>query len=236
MSVILQTWCQLQRTSCSFRYVNSGAARIQCIYSSSYSILNIRLDVSALLLEICRYLHSCYTANFVPNTEPILRFALCELCSRTYTMHLQLRIFRLQCSSERICADIGDISAIQRALYCKLVAKYSAHPPVYAMWTMVPAICNVVTALHIQALIFNWTYLRWYWRYVENSMRLILQTWCQLQRIYSSFRYVNCGPEIYNAITVSYNQASIFSLTYLRCYWRYRDNSMLVILQTWWEI
>jgi hypothetical protein len=113
MRVILQTCCQIQRTSSSFRYVNSGAARIQCIYSSAYSILNIRLNVSALMLEVCRYLHACYTANFVPKTEPILRFALCELWSRTYTMHLQLRTFRLQYSSQRICAAIVDITSIQ---------------------------------------------------------------------------------------------------------------------------
>jgi hypothetical protein len=110
--------------------------------------------------------------------------------------------------------------------------QYSAQPPVYAMWIVLPAICYVVTALYIQALIFNWTYLRWYWRYVENSMRLILQTWCQMQRIYSSLRYVNCGPEIYNAITVSYNQASIFNLTVLCCHWRCLDNSTRFILQT----
>jgi hypothetical protein len=211
MSVILQTWSQLQRTSSSFGYVNSGAARIQCIYSSAYSILNIRLNVSALLLEICRYLHACYTANFVqvqslssdlryvncgpghiqyiyssahsdfnihlnvsalqleisrqfnarytanlvPNTAHILRFTLCELWSRTYTIHLQHHTFRLQYSSERICAAIGNISTIQCSLYCKLGAKYSAHPPVYAMWTMVPDIYNVVTDLHVQASIFN---------------------------------------------------------------------------------
>jgi hypothetical protein len=118
MRVILQSWCQLQHTSASVRYVNSGAAIIQCIYSSAYSILNIRLNVSALLLEICWYLHACYTANFVPNTEPILRFALCVLWSRTYTIHLQLRTFRIQYSSERISAAIGGISTIQCSLYC----------------------------------------------------------------------------------------------------------------------
>jgi hypothetical protein len=79
-------------------------------------------------------------------------------------------------------------------MYCKLGAKYSAHPPVYIMWTVVPAICNVVTAPHIQDLIFNWTHLRWYWRYVDNSMRPTLQTWCQIQRTSSRFRYVYCGP------------------------------------------
>jgi hypothetical protein len=121
MSVILQTCWKLQRTSSSFRYVNSGATRVQSIYSSAYSILNIRLNVSALLLEICRYLHACYTANFVPNTEPILRFTLRELWSRTYTIHLQLCTFRHQYSSESICAAIGNISTIQCSFTANMV-------------------------------------------------------------------------------------------------------------------
>jgi hypothetical protein len=149
MSVILQTLCQLQRTSCSFRYVNSGAARIQCIYSSAYSILNIRLNVSALLLEICRYLHACYTANLVPNTEPILRFTLCELWSRTYT---------------------------------------------------------IVTAPHIQPSIFIWTFLRCYWKYLDNSMLVILQTCFQIQSTSTSLRNATCGPG---------HIQSIFSTAYL---------------------
>jgi hypothetical protein len=149
MRVILHSWCQLQRCSSSFRYVNSGAARIQCIYSSAYSILNIRLNVSALLLEIWRYLLACYTANFEPNTAHILPFTLCALWSRTYTMHLQLHIFRLQYSFERICPGIVHISAIQCALYCILGAKYRAHPPVYAMRPVVPAIYKVFSAPHI---------------------------------------------------------------------------------------
>jgi hypothetical protein len=164
MRVVLQTLCQIQRTSYGLRYVNCGPGHIPCIYSSAYSILNIRLNVSALLLEICRYLHACDTANFLPNTEPNLRFALCELWSRTYTMHLQLRIFRLQYSFQRICPAIVHITTIQCALYCKLVNKYSAHPPIFAMWTVVPDIYNVITAPHIQASIFDWTYLRYYWR------------------------------------------------------------------------
>jgi hypothetical protein len=149
MCLILQTWWQLQRTSSSFRYVISGSAHIQCIYSSAYSILNIRQNVSALLLEICRYLHAWYTANFVSNTEPILRFALCELWSRSYTMHLQLRIFRLQYSAEGSSQAIRGMWPLQWALYCKLGAKYSTHPPAFAMWTVVPVIYNAFTAPHI---------------------------------------------------------------------------------------
>jgi hypothetical protein len=173
MSIILQTWWQLQRTSSSFRNVISGPAHIQCIYSSAYSILNIRLNVFALLLEICRYLHACYTANFMPNTEPILRFALCELWSRTYTIHLQLCIIRLQCSSERISAAIGDISTIQCALYCKLGDNYIAHPAAFSMWTVVPHTYKVFTPPHIYASIFSCRYLRCYCRHHDNSMRVI---------------------------------------------------------------
>jgi hypothetical protein len=100
----------------------------------------------------------------------------------------------MQYSTERIGAAVVDIAAMVRALCCKLVAKYSSHHPVYAMWTVVPHIYNVITAPHIKASIFNWTYLRLYWRYLDNSMRVILQSWCQIQRTSTSLRYLNSGP------------------------------------------
>jgi hypothetical protein len=109
-------------------------------------------------------------------------------------MHLQLLIVRPQYSTERICAAIGDTSTIQCSLYCKRGAKYSAHHPVYTMCTVAPAIYKVYTGPHSQATIFNWKYLRCYWRYLDNSMPVILQTWCQIQRTSSSLRCVNCGP------------------------------------------
>jgi hypothetical protein len=87
------------------------------------------------------------------------------------------------------------MSTIHCSLYCKFGAKYSAHPPVYAMWTAVPHIYNVIAAPHIQAPIFNWKYLRCNWRYLDNSMPVIQQNWCQVRRICSSLRYVNCGPD-----------------------------------------
>jgi hypothetical protein len=62
------------------------------------------------------------------------------------------------------------------------------------MWNVVPDIYNVVTSPHIQASVCNWTCLRCYWRYVDKSMRLKLQTLCQIQRTSSRLRYVNCGP------------------------------------------
>jgi hypothetical protein len=172
----------------------------------------------------------------VSNIAHIPQFTLCELWFRSYTMLLELRTFRVQYSSERICAAIGGISTIEWALNSKHAAKYSAHPPVYAMWTVVPDIYNVITAPHIQTSIFNWTYLRCYCRYLDNATRDILQTWSQMQRTSSNLRYVNCGPEIYSAITVPHMQASIFNSMYLCCYWRYLDNSMRITLQTWCQI
>jgi hypothetical protein len=132
-----------------------------------------------------------------------------ELWIRTYTMHLQLRIFRLQYSSERICAATVHITTIQCVLYCKLGARYSAHRPVYAVWNVVPDIYKVFAAPYIYASIFSWRYLRYNCRYHMNSMRLILQTWCQIQRTSSSLRYVNCGPGhiqgIYSSAYLGFN-------------------------------
>jgi hypothetical protein len=116
MLVLLQIWCQIQRTSSSLRCDKCGPGHIQCNYSSEYSGFNIRLNPSALLLDIIGHVDARYTVNLVPNTAHIPRFMPCELWSRTYTKYLQLRIFRLQNSAGRICAAIGDISTIQCAL------------------------------------------------------------------------------------------------------------------------
>jgi hypothetical protein len=101
---------------------------------------------------------------------------------------------------------------------------------------VVSTIYNVVTVTYIHASIFKWTCLRCYWRYSDISMRVMLQIWCQIQPTSSSLRYVNCGHEIYNAITVPHIHASIFKWKYLLWYWRYIDNSICVILQTWCQI
>jgi hypothetical protein len=209
---------------------------IQYYYSSAYSGLNIQLNVSALLLDICRHFGARCTANLVPNTAHDLRFMLCELCSPTFTMYLQLRIFSLQHSTERICAANGYMPTFRCALNCKFGVKYSAHPPFHSMWTVVLDISNIFIAPHIHASILNWTYLRCSWRYLDNSTSNILQDWCQIQVTYSSLSYVYCGPDISNITTVPHIQDSIFNWTYLRCYWRYLDNSVRVILQSWCPI
>jgi hypothetical protein len=122
-------------------------------YSSAYSDFTIHLNVSALLLYISRQYNARYSANLVPNTAHIVQFTLFEMWCRAYIMHLQLRIFRHQYSSERICAAIGDISTIQCALYCKLGIRYSAHRPVYAreLWFR-------TYTMHLQLRIFRLQY------------------------------------------------------------------------------
>jgi hypothetical protein len=106
--------------------VDCGPKHIQCNYSYAYSGFNIQVNVSELLLDICRQFTVRYTANMVPNTAHILQFTPCELWSRPYTKCLQHGIFRLQHSTKRICAAIGDITTIQCMFYCKLGAEYSA--------------------------------------------------------------------------------------------------------------
>jgi hypothetical protein len=180
MRDILQSGCRIQRTSSSLRNVYCSPGHIQSIYSSAYSGRTIQLNVSALLLEIWRQFNEGCTTSFAPNTAHIPQFTLCELWPRLFTMYLQLRIFRLQYSAIGICAAIGDIPKIRRALYRKHWAKYNGHPPGYAMWNLVPDIYNEFTAPYIPASRFIWTYLRCYWRYLENSMSVILETWCQI--------------------------------------------------------
>jgi hypothetical protein len=194
MRVVLQTWCHIQRTSSSLRHVNCGPGHIQSTYSSASICFNIRWNVSALLLQISRECYARYTANLVPNTAHILQFTPCELWSWPYTKYLQRRMFRIEYSTVGICAAIVDITSILCSLYCNLFAKCSAHHLAFAMWTVVPHIYKVFTAPHIYASIFEATYLRCYWRYHDNSMCVVLQTWCQIQRTSSSLRYVNCRP------------------------------------------
>jgi hypothetical protein len=130
----------------------------------------------------------------VPNIALILQFTLCEKWSRTNAIYLQLRILMLQYTAERISVATGDMPTFRYALYFKFAAKYSANPPIYAMWTVVPDIYTVNTVPHIQASVWNRKYLRCNWRYLDISMRDVLQTGSQIQRTSSSLHYVNCGP------------------------------------------
>jgi hypothetical protein len=145
-------------------------------------------------------------------------------------------MFRLQHSTKRIYAAIGDIGTIQCILYCNLGAKFSAHPSVYAVWTVVPAVYSVITVTNIQYSIFNSSYLRCYCIYVHHSASVILQTWYQYSAQPPDCSIWIVVPAIYSVITVPHIQASIFNWTYLRCYRRYITNSMRLILQTLCQI
>jgi hypothetical protein len=157
---------------------------------------------------------------------------LCDLWSRPYTKYLQLRIFRPKYSTVGSSPAIGGISTIQCALYCILCAKYSAHPMICAIWTEVPDIYNAFTAPYIQTSIFIWTYLRCYCIYHDNSMRVMLQTWCQIQRTSSGLRYVNYGPgyiqcihsSIYSDFNIHLNVSALFLYISLQFNARYTAN------------
>jgi hypothetical protein len=194
MRLILHSWCQIQRTSSNLCYVNCGPGHIQSAYSSAYLGFNIQLKVAPLLFEVSRRINERITAKLVTTTAQILQLSLCDQWSRTYTMYLQLRIFRPEYSTERICAAIGDNRTYRCALHCKFGVKYSPYRPVYAVWSVVPDVYNAFTAPHIQTTMFIWTYLSCYWRYLDNSIVVIMQTWCQIKRTSSRLRYVNCGP------------------------------------------
>jgi hypothetical protein len=129
--------------------VNCGPGHIPCRYSCAYSDFSIQLKLPALLFEICRHLHARYTANLVPYIAHTLQFTLCELWYRTYTMELQLRIFRLQYSSERIGAAIGDIWTIKCALNCTICAK-TVRMIQFTLCELWSRPYNTFTAPHIQ--------------------------------------------------------------------------------------
>jgi hypothetical protein len=148
------TLVPILRTATSLRYVNCGPGHKQSIYSSAYTGHNIQLNVSQLLLEISPQFNARYTANLVPNAAHTHQLSLCEQWSRTYAKNLQLRIYMLLYSMERICAAIADNRTFRSSLYYKFGGKYSAHPPAYALSTVVSDIYNVTTAPYIQASIF----------------------------------------------------------------------------------
>jgi hypothetical protein len=65
--------------------------------------------ICAAIVDITT-INARYTANLVPNTAHIHHLLLCDLWSRTYTIYLQLRIFRLQYSGVGICSAIVHIT------------------------------------------------------------------------------------------------------------------------------
>jgi hypothetical protein len=125
MRVILQTWCQIQRTFSSLRYVNCGPVHIQSICSTAYSFFNIQQTESALLFEISRQFNARSTANLEPNTAHIFQFALCELWSRQYTNYSYAYLgFNIQL---KLSALLLEISRLFNARYAANLMTNIAH-------------------------------------------------------------------------------------------------------------
>jgi hypothetical protein len=113
----------------------------------------------------------------IQRTSASLRYVYCDPVHIQYIYSSAYSGFNIQLN---VSGLLLEISRQFNALYRKIGAKYSTHRSVYAMWTVVPHIYNVVTAPHINATIFKWTYLPCYWRYVDNWMRVMLQIWWQI--------------------------------------------------------
>jgi hypothetical protein len=133
------------------------------------------------------------TASLVPSAAHILQIMLFELWSLTYTMYLQLHIFRTQYSAERICPDTGDMSTIQRALYCNLGAN-TAH-------ILQNTLCELCLG-HVQC---NYSSTYSGFNIQQNLVPLLLDIRWQfsdhytanlvpIQRKTFSLRNVNCDP------------------------------------------
>jgi hypothetical protein len=119
MIVILQSWCQIQRTFSGLRYVYCGPGHLQCNYSYVYSGCNIQVNQSTLLLEISRYFDALYNANLEPNIEHILQFALCELWSRD-----------IQCNNSSAYSGFNiqvQESALILEIYQQFTVRYTAN-------------------------------------------------------------------------------------------------------------
>jgi hypothetical protein len=77
------------------------------------------------------------------------------------------------------------------------------------------------------------SYLRWYWGYVDNAMRVIRRIWSLIQSTSPGLCYVNCVPSQMQCIySLQFSRPKSIR-TYLRCCWGYVDKSMRVILRNW---
>jgi hypothetical protein len=83
MPVILHILCQIQPSCSCLRYYNSGRGKIQRLCNYECSGLNIQLNVSQYLLQICRYLDARYTTQLQRNTAHISSFSLRQLGALT---------------------------------------------------------------------------------------------------------------------------------------------------------
>jgi hypothetical protein len=149
MNVILHICWQIQHTCSCVHYVNSGPCQIQRYCSSAYSDFNIHLNISPLLLVICRQFNAHCIPHLLINTAHVIRLKLCQLCALSNPAYLQFSRFCPIYSFVRTSVTIGDMSTIRSALCSTFAAKYDASAPDYIVTTLVKAKSNVIAVLHI---------------------------------------------------------------------------------------
>ena len=132
-----------------------------------------------------------YIPNMLPNTGYNIRFVLPELSSVSISAYLQFCWFCLNCSNQRICIPNEDMTSIRRASYSTFATQSCIYESVCAMSPLVPVKSKEVTVPHIQASIFNWIYLCYYWWFDYNLMRIILHICLQILGTASGLRYLN---------------------------------------------
>jgi hypothetical protein len=160
---------------CQFGTIYSALPPVYAMQTAVPDIYNV-ITARHILASIFNWMYqSCYWRHSdtsmrvvlqiwsqIQRTSSSLRYVYCgsghirSIYSSAYSV--------LQYSTVGICAAIVDITSIQCALYCKLGAKCRAHPPAFAMWTVLPHKYKVFTGPHIYASIFDGMYLRCYWR------------------------------------------------------------------------
>jgi hypothetical protein len=98
------------------------------------------------------------------------------------------------------------MSTTQCALCSPFAAKYREQNRFCAMPTLLPVKSNISTFLDFRASIFNWTYLRCDWSFIDQLLRAIHHICSQIQSRISGLRYVNSGPR-----QIQYNYSSSYA-------------------------
>jgi hypothetical protein len=135
-------------------------------------------DVQLICFQISAHHPVCAVSTLVPANP----------------MKLQFRMVRFKYSIDRIPAAKGDMWTNRCALYSIFAAKCSARNPDCAISTLNTTESSAATVFQTLPWIFNWTYLRFCCRYVDNLMSVTLHVCCQIHCTYAGLRDDNSGP------------------------------------------
>jgi hypothetical protein len=115
----------------------------------------------SVILHICSLIQGTISGLRYINSRALSNSMLQQVCILMF-MYL----------IKRISVVILDMSIIQCSLCSTFATKCSLNPADYAMSIQVPVKTNIITFLAIQASIFNCTYLRCDWWYIDNRSAL----------------------------------------------------------------